>query len=438
MILPPHNDHACLGPTTEHLVAEVAADNHVIVDLAKRFSTTDELAAHFRRQPQRDDDGIPGDGPKMAACYPPQRLLIDNPMPNCFERTWLFIAAAEKIDPSAVYRMATISTPNGLHTFPTRNGKPVILDPIGTRNTPRAVPAALDLDQIATRRLRIERLIGTDERKGIRGDLARALRSKALGHTTWVDGQPIDEAIGSYLRALAHFQVTLAELDTQAAQLAEVTGQSPRNACGDIALDNEPVVLTPREAVDWIADLAMTRADRLVGGPRRIENGHRAMRGVLVLRPICLADIRDVAVVLALAEREARAHGIGALKIVHSTARAIDALDQVAAERAASATRNASFASLALGALAGNKDLQRFASALTRVAGRIATNVGIEAAKVKLASVGVSPPVVTAFEKELNREGLTLGPFAAAAPIVGSLEAMTPQALAGRWLAQKL
>ena len=45
--------------------------------------------------------------------------------------------------------------------------------------------------------------------------------------------------------------------------------------------------------------------------------------------------------------------------------------------------------------------------------------------------------MITAFEKELNREGLTLGTFAKPSPMLGSLDAMTPQALAGRWLAQK-
>jgi hypothetical protein len=48
MIAPPINDHACLGPTTDQIVAEVAAKNPAIVDLAARFATTDDLAAWFR------------------------------------------------------------------------------------------------------------------------------------------------------------------------------------------------------------------------------------------------------------------------------------------------------------------------------------------------------------------------------------------------------
>ncbi len=427
MIAPPMNDHECLGPTTDQIVAELEAQNPAIVELAARFDSTDDLAAWFRTLPQRDDDGIPGDGPKVAACRPPQRLQLDNPSPNCFERSARFTAAAELIDPDRVYRLATVSTPSGLHTFPTRDGQPVILDPKAVRNAPTR-PGQLDVP-IAIRRLRIQRLIGLDENKGLRCDLANAHRAKQQGHTTWVDGKPIDDAIATYERALARYQAILAELETSTD--GETHDASMRNNAG-------PIVLTPTQAIDWIAELAMVRADRVVGGSQRLENGHRAMRGVLVLRPICIADVRDVALVLALAEREARRYGLGGLKIVYSTARAIDALDQLAADRATAPTRNNPLAAMALSALLENKDLQQLFGGLARVATRIAGGIGLEAAKVKLASVGVGPPVISAFEKELNHEGLTLGSLAKPSPMTGSLDAMAPQALAGRWLASKL
>ena len=180
MIASPMNDHGCLGPTTEQIRAEVDAGNTAFVELADRYSNTVDLAAWFRTLPQRDDDGIAGDGPKVAACRPPQRLQLDNPSPNCFERSARFTGAAELIDPDRVYRLATVSTPNGLHTFPTRDGQPVILDPRVVRNAP---PRSMQLDvPIATRRLRIQRLIGLDDTKGIRGDLARAPRESAGPH----------------------------------------------------------------------------------------------------------------------------------------------------------------------------------------------------------------------------------------------------------------
>jgi hypothetical protein len=419
------NDHGCLGPTTEQIRAEVDAGSPALVELAGRFTTKDDLAAWFRTLPQRDDDGIPGDGPKVDACRPAQRLRFDATDPNCFERSARFVGAAELIDPDHVYRLATISTPNGLHTFPTCDGQPVVLDPKGVRNTPRVAPFTTDN---ATRRLRIERLIGTDETKGVRGDLARARRAKELGHTTWVNGEPIDDAIDTYEQALASYQATLAELD------ADDDGDSSgaRNgACG-------PMVLTPTQAIDWIADLARARIEPLPGMTRHVNRGHRAMRAVLLMMPICVADAQAVALVLALAEREARTYGMPALKVVHSTARALDTLDRFAAERPTVPTRNfGPLVSLALGAL-NDKDVQSWLGAVTRVGGRILGGAGTEVLKSQLASVGVSQPVLSAFEKELNREGLTLGALGKPSPMPGSLDAMTPQAIAGRWIAQKL
>jgi len=52
--------------------------------------------------------------------------------------------------------------------------------------------------------------------------------------------------------------------------------------------------------------------------------------------------------------------------------------------------------------------------------------------------MGVTPPILGSLEQELNREGLSLGPLAAPPPILGSLAALTPDAIAGRWLAAKI
>lgn len=427
MIATPHNDHECLTPATEQVIAEVEAQSPALVELAERFDDTDQMAAWFRTLPQRDDDGDPADGPKVAACRPPQRLNFENPSPNCFERSCRWAGAAELIDPDRVYRLATVETPSGLHTFPTRDGEPVILDPLHNRN---ALRVGLT-DDPAMRRIRIERLIGLDETRGVRGDLARARRAKELGHTTWVDGKPIDDAIATYERALAHYQ---AILDT----LPRNKTRAVRNAA--------PVVLTPTQAVDWVAEIATQPAARFVNGVPRVQNGHRAMRGVLVFRPICVADVRDVAFLLALAEREAQAYGTSGLRIVHSTANAIDALDRVAAERwlveqssdsSNPSARNASPFELRIGGYSIGPNIPLLGS-LAKVGGRIAGGVGLEALKLKLATLGISPPILNSLERELNREGLSLGPLASPPPMLGSLNAMTPEAIAGRWLAQKL
>lgn len=429
MIANPHNDHDCLDATTDLVIAEVEARNPALVELAEQFSDTDELAAWFRTLPQHDDEGVPGEGPKVFACRPPQRLQLDATAPNCFERASRWLGVAEMIDPGPVYRLATVETPSGLHTFPTRDGEPVILDPHQNRN---ALRAGLGAD-VATRRLRLERLIGTDDTRGVRGDLARAKKAKSLGHTTWVHGEPIDQAIATYESALATYQERLAALPRNASRCADVAG---------------PVALTPSEAIDRIRDLAIEPARRFDRGVSRVIGGHRALRGVLALRPICIADLPDVVFLLAIAEREARRRGRPDLMIVHSTVKAIDGLDLIAAtrhiagqggdlEEAEEPPRNASPFELRIGNTTIAPDLSVL-GALGRVGARIAGNIGLDALKLKLATMGIGPPVIQSLESELNQEGLTLGPLAKPAPMLGTLGAMTPEALAARWLSQKL
>jgi len=347
----PHNDHECLGAATKEVIERVEARDPDLVTLAEQFENTDDLAAWFRTLPQRDDKGTPGDGPKVTACRPPQRLRFGALTPNCFERASSWAGAAELIDPAPVYRLATAETPNGLHTYPTRDGEPVVLDPRQTRNA-------------------------------LRAGLFRACRNASAG----------------------------------------------------------PVALTPTQAVDWVAELAREPAERLPNGPHRVDNGHRAIHAVLIGRPLCITDVKDVALLLALAEREAHLWGPMGPRIVHTTAHAIDRLDRMAADRwldEQSAPRNAGPFSLRVGKYTVSPDIPLL-GALTRIGGRLAGNVGLEALKVKLASMGITPPVLGTVERELNQEGLSLGRLATPPPMLGSLSAMTPEALAGRWLASKL
>lgn len=413
MIAKPHNDRDCLGAITDVVVDLVDQREPALVELAEQHEDPEALAAWIRTLPQRDDDGRPCDGPKVRACRPPQRLRIPADDPNCVERAALYVAAAELLDEGPVRRLATVSTPGGLHTFPTEDGVPVILDPDSTRN-------AMVTD-VALRRTRLERLIGLDETKGIRGDLARARAAKAAGHTTAADGRPIDVAIDSMEKALKNFQKILDEL--------------PRNgkARGRNAAQ---IAITPTEAVDWIGELALVPAAELPDGTRRVRSGHRALRAVLVGQPLCIADVRDVAFVLALADREAEAYGPAGRRIVRSTAIAIDQLDAEMAQRwMAARTRNAPTVQLGRYRVGPNIPLLK---ALGRVGGRLGLKVGVEALRVKLATLGVTPPVLNSIEQEMNREGLSLGPLAAPPPMLGSLGSLTPEALAGRWLAQKL
>ena len=134
MIGLPYNDLRCLGSITEVIAEMVKHQDPVLVELAHKHGTTEGLAAWIRTLPQRDDDGEAGDGPKVEACEPPQRLRIPAPDPNCVERAALYLAVAELIDPRPVRQLATVNTPVGLHTFPVENGAPIILDPRVPRN----------------------------------------------------------------------------------------------------------------------------------------------------------------------------------------------------------------------------------------------------------------------------------------------------------------
>jgi hypothetical protein len=68
-------------------VSEVAAglarnDDLVLKEIAGRFRDTRALASWIRSLPQKDDEGDPAEGPKVA-CEPPQRLRIPAEDPNC-------------------------------------------------------------------------------------------------------------------------------------------------------------------------------------------------------------------------------------------------------------------------------------------------------------------------------------------------------------------
>ncbi|HEX7841473.1 MAG TPA: hypothetical protein VF469_28565 [Kofleriaceae bacterium] len=139
-----NNDLTCLGSISEVVADLVARRDPLIVELAAQHPTTEALAAWIRSLPQRDDDGIPGDGPKVEACQPVQRLRIPAPDPNCVERAALYLGVAELIDPWPVRQLATLDFDWGRHTFPIESGAPVVLDPrVTTADLARAVtPAA--------------------------------------------------------------------------------------------------------------------------------------------------------------------------------------------------------------------------------------------------------------------------------------------------------
>lgn len=77
----PHNDRECLDAIMDEIRAKLDAGE--LDDLAAQYPDTDALIADIRARPQRDDEGIPGDGPKVMACRPPQRLRLPAEDGNC-------------------------------------------------------------------------------------------------------------------------------------------------------------------------------------------------------------------------------------------------------------------------------------------------------------------------------------------------------------------
>jgi hypothetical protein len=206
----------------------------------------------------------------------------------------------------------------------------------------------------------------------------------------------------------------------------------------DCARNAGPVEVTPREAIDWIAELADEPAAWFHRGPERARNGHRALRGLLIGRPLCIADLRDAVFVLALGERESRHFGPQGQRIAMTAVHAADKLDQRAAgywlQRAGA--RNAG-SELRIGGYSIRPDMPVL-GALARVGGRVGGRVGAVALQAYLTSLGVPPGVYPELERELQKEGLSMGALGKPMPVLGSLGSLKPDAIAGHWLASKI
>jgi hypothetical protein len=129
MIGTPHNDRECLGYVMNVVEQMVLERDPTLVELARQLGTIEAVVAFIRALPQRNDESDLLDGPKVARCLPPQRLRIPAPDPNCFERSALYLALAELIDPTPLRQLATSMTPQGPHTVPMEDGLVVNLNP---------------------------------------------------------------------------------------------------------------------------------------------------------------------------------------------------------------------------------------------------------------------------------------------------------------------
>jgi hypothetical protein len=312
----PYNDHQCLGTITELVADLVHKGDDAIAQIAAEHPTTDSLVAWIRSLPQRDDLGTAGDGPKVRACAPVQRLRLPAADPNCVERAALYLGVAELIDPQPVRQLATLETPIGAHTLPFENGAPVILDPRVTRNC-------------------VE--------------------------------------------------------------------------CGLALLSEGPVPISPRDAVEWTAQLAEIGAGSLRNGPGQVHQAREAMMRIVEGKaPTGRDEIEHIAWLLSLSEQVARRYGPHALALVRSTAQAVA---ELADEAIARAKRDGSLPARNLSIEIGGRKLRPapWASALAKIAGRVGLGFGAMAARAKLATLGVPPEMLTLVEQELRSAGIDLG-----------------------------
>jgi hypothetical protein len=177
-------------------------------------------------------------------------------------------------------------------------------------------------------------------------------------------------------------------------------------------LQQSPVPISPRDAVEWTAQFAEMEAGAFRNGPAQVHEARDAMLKVVQGKaPSSQDEIERIAWLLSLSEQVARRYGPHALAIVRSTAQAVA---ELADEAIARGKRDGSLHALPARNLSieiGGMKLRPapWASALAKIAGRVGVGVGAMAARAKLASMGVPPEMLTLVEQELRSAGLNVG-----------------------------
>lgn len=341
MIGEPVNDEDCLGALAESARKHIEEPTPALLEQAGQFEALDDLAEWFRAKPQRDDTGKRGDGPKVEACDPDQRLRVLADDPNCFERSHDFAVLAHLagvVGPEDVIQFRTENTPMGMHTFPLVNGEAVALSPNVPRN---AITGAI-----------------------------------------------------------------------HAADATASCTEEPQRIAIPLGL-----------AIDWIAELATERASLAPDGAETVTRARVAMHAAALGAPLPPRAVREVATTIALAERAARSYGADGVAIVRRTAAVLAARTVTST---ATAVRNLS---LRFGGYTIRPDWDRLAR-LGGAAGNIGQRAGWLALRGYLGQLGIGTAMLGEIERELGRQGLTLGPLATEPnPAPGTLSAAIVAAL---------
>jgi hypothetical protein len=378
------NDLNCLGWLTEMIVSLMDPPNQRILDVAKQFKTTAEAADWIRGLPQRNDDGIPGDGWKLAACRPEQRLEILSKAPNCFERAATWMLLAEHIDPRPIRRLATIDYPWGRHTFPIEDGIPIVLDPRVTyEELAQATPAQPEAVAVSAATSEPSPLVDSpqtlDPRNRRRSRMVA--RNPTSNHNTGIMPPSVAHPSGPYDLAPA-----------------------PASQVGPVAID-------VGDAIDFTAQLAQQGAAATRNGPSRAYAARNAIHDVVEhgTAPTDPKTIESIGWFFSVAEKVATDYGPRALRIVRTTALAIsDLIDDIFAQRQRATEHARNFSFKIGGTTIG---LPSWLTDAGSVVGKIGLDVGALALAPKLAALGISGQMLELVEQELNAEGLSLGPL---------------------------
>ena len=237
-----------------------------------------------------------------------------------------------------------------------------------------------------------------------------------LGAAELIDPQPVrqlatlETAIGAHTVPLENGAPVI--LDPR------VTRNSLRYA--PTSMEERPVPISPRDAIEWTAQLAEVEAADVRNGAGATAQGKELyqakdamLRVVEGAAPQSRDEIERIAWLLSLAEQAARRYGPHAMAIVRSTAQAVA---ELADEAIARAKREDPPAARNLSIEIGGMRLRPapWASALAKIAGRVGVGVGAMAARAKLASMGVPPEMIALVEQELRSAGFEVGPSLAA------------------------
>lgn len=205
----------------------------------------------------------------------------------------------------------------------------------------------------------------------------------------------------------------------------------PRNAAW-AGLDRLMEKALPTELPNcaaWACEVAAEPAAALPGGARRVRNARPALQGAGRGVPVAADVVGDVALTLALAAREARRWGPAGEDVVGRVTRAVLELQE--AGRCGCARRDGGD-HVANGAPRNGLRLPRALGAAARAIGSAALETGATFASEALGVVGVPARFLAVLERELQREGLSLGALARPTPPPYSFAALTQRARAAR------